>query len=82
MFEPVLPTQTRLFGFAVDVAYSSLVGVLVEIEGQMPLFCLHTVKRIQGQAAHEFDWWPNEYPKSAGLLCCLSPAINYPDAFP
>lgn len=82
MFEPVLLTQTGLYGFDVDVAYLSLMGVLVEIGDEMPLFCLHTVKRTQGHDAHEFDWWPNERPKSAGLLCWLSPDFNYPDAFP
>lgn len=38
-------------------------------------------KKTQGQAAHVFNWWPNEWPNSVGLLCWLSPDINCPDAF-
>ena len=53
MFEPVSLTQIALFGFAVDVAYSSFVGVLAEVGGQMPLFCRHrvTVKRKKDSRA-------------------------------
>lgn len=71
MFEPVSLTQIGLFGFAVDVVYSSLLGVSVEAGGWMPLFCLHTVKRKKGLKGRLLMCSTGNQKNGPTLLACF-----------